>query len=169
MASTAWRALRIEPWSWVCSWRTSSRCCGLCSCNATYGFASWRYRLKSDPTTERYKLRRERSKRGPVVKLCACISARRWCLHPSGIDVTVRSVVWSSSNATIASVSDAGLVTPGTSTGTVTITARSKADTSVKGVSVITVNPATSPWNARRARSRELQDVGHARSIVVVF
>ncbi|HEY9226459.1 MAG TPA: Ig-like domain-containing protein [Gemmatimonadaceae bacterium] len=60
----------------------------------------------------------------------------------AGALVVERSVIWSSSNATIGSVNAAGLVTAGTVTGTVTITAVSKADTSIRGTAVITVSAA---------------------------
>jgi uncharacterized protein YjdB len=59
-----------------------------------------------------------------------------------------RSLVWSSSNATIASVTPLGpysaLVTPGAITGAVNITATSKADTNIKGTSAITVSASAS-------------------------
>jgi uncharacterized protein YjdB len=57
--------------------------------------------------------------------------------------VVDRSVVWSSSDASVASVSQAGLVTPTGGAGVVTITAASKADTTVTGKSTITVTAAT--------------------------
>lgn len=63
----------------------------------------------------------------------------------AGLDATDRSVAWSSSNATTASVSQLGLVTSGSVTGIVTITARSNADTNVKGTSVITVTSTLAP------------------------
>jgi len=54
--------------------------------------------------------------------------------------VTDRTVTWSTSNAAIANVDANGVVTAGTTPGTATITAASKADATVKGAALITVN-----------------------------
>src|SRR5690242_10788053 len=58
----------------------------------------------------------------------------------AGIGATDRSVVWSTSDASIASVSQTGLVTPTGVLGVVIITAASHRDTSVKGNSKVTVS-----------------------------
>jgi len=54
--------------------------------------------------------------------------------------VTTRTVTWSSSDATVASVDAGGKVT-GVKSGTVTITAAATADPNVKGAAVVTVTP----------------------------
>jgi uncharacterized protein YjdB len=59
----------------------------------------------------------------------------------AGAGVMDRSVVWSTSNASIASVDQTGVVTPTGVIGVVTITAASKRDTTVKGSSRVTVSP----------------------------
>ena len=74
---------------------------------------------------------------GSQVTLAAAVDA--------GARVTDRVVVWSSSSSTIASVDATGRVTPGNTTGLVTITATSRADTSVKGRAKVVVTAATSP------------------------
>jgi hypothetical protein len=57
--------------------------------------------------------------------------------------VTDRTVTWSTANSAIAAVdATTGVVTAGTTAGTTTITATSKADNTVKGAALITVNPA---------------------------
>jgi hypothetical protein len=71
-------------------------------------------------------------KLGGTLLLAASIDA--------GPGVTDRSIVWSTSDAAVATVSQTGLVTPTGATGTIIISATSKADTSVKGKSTITVS-----------------------------
>ena len=60
----------------------------------------------------------------------------------AGAGVTERSVVWSTSDTTVATVSQAGLVTP-VATGAVTVKAAAKADPNVSGKSTITVKATT--------------------------
>jgi Bacterial Ig-like domain (group 2) len=55
--------------------------------------------------------------------------------------ISDRTVTWTSSNTAIAAVDANGVVTGGTTAGTVTIVATSKADGTVKGAAVITVLP----------------------------
>jgi len=54
--------------------------------------------------------------------------------------ITDRTVTWTSSNTAIASVDANGVVTAGTTAGTATVTAAAKADLTVKGAALITVN-----------------------------
>jgi hypothetical protein len=54
--------------------------------------------------------------------------------------VTDRTVTWASTNTAIANVDANGVVTAGTTAGTTSIVASSKADPSVKGAATITVN-----------------------------
>jgi len=72
---------------------------------------------------------------GDRVQLAASVDA--------GPGVTVRSVVWSTSDTTVATVSQAGLVTPAGATGVVTVTAKATADPNMSGKSTITVKAAT--------------------------
>ncbi|MEP6495654.1 MAG: Ig-like domain-containing protein, partial [bacterium] len=71
---------------------------------------------------------------GGKVTLAASVDA--------GAGVTVRTVTWSSSDATVASVGTDGTVT-GVKAGTVTITAAATADPNVKGAAVVTVAAAS--------------------------
>ena len=58
--------------------------------------------------------------------------------------VTDRTVTWSSSDATVASVDATGKVT-GVKAGTVTVSAAAKADPSVKGAALVTVGAVATP------------------------
>lgn len=68
---------------------------------------------------------------------------RQLTAEVSGTSDFSRDVTWSSSDATIATVSSNGLVT-GSATGTATITAESSQNPSVKGTSTVMVIPPTS-------------------------
>src|SRR5262249_10397646 len=57
--------------------------------------------------------------------------------------VADRTVTWSSSNTAIANVDQNGVITAGTTAGTTTIIATSKADQTVKGATLVTVVPAS--------------------------
>jgi uncharacterized protein YjdB len=58
--------------------------------------------------------------------------------------VADRTVAWSSSNIAIAKVDQNGVITAGTTVGTATIIATSKADPTITGATLVTVIPASS-------------------------